>query len=180
MNTTRSSLKDAVIISSSGVTLVEIVIVLALLGIVFTSIFSFFSFSADTFNKAQTKSDMQNDALLAAEFITRELRTATVISLASDEIPIPKSDLYNSCLGLKKGYIKYYYKDKIRLITNGSIQQLSLSLNKNTNILEFSIIAGESEDQYRINSKISLVNLEELPNENSSGAWVHYYSPFID
>ena len=89
MNTTRSSLKDAVIISSSGVTLVEIVIVLALLGIVFTSIFSFSHLVLIHLIKHR-RNRICKMMHYCAEFITRELRTATVISLASDEIPIPK------------------------------------------------------------------------------------------
>jgi len=178
MNTLIPQIKLKSIFENKGFSLVEIVITLALLGIILVPIFSFYFFGANTYEAAQKKSNIQNDILIAAEFITKELRTATAISLV--ETPNQNKGLYNSSIGLKKGCIEYNYNNISKPLTNSNIVELNLTLKKNSNILEFYIIGEEGKDQYRIHSKVTLLNLEKLPVQDSSGVWVHYYNPFLE
>jgi len=178
MNTLISRLKLKRISETKGLTLMEILITLALLGIILVPIFSFYFFGTNTYEAAEKKSNIQNDVLLAAEFITKQLRT--VIDIFLDQTPNQHKDLYNGSIGLKDGCIEYYYNDKSKLITNSNIVQLSFTLKRKSNILEFHIMGGEGEDQYRIDSKVTLLNLKTLPEQDYSGTWVHYYNPSLE
>ena len=70
MNTLISRLKLNSILETRGLTLIEILITLALLGIILVPFFSFYFFGTNTYEAAEKKSNIQNDVLLAAEFIT--------------------------------------------------------------------------------------------------------------
>ena len=104
MNTLISKLKLNKIIETKGLTLIEIIISLALLGIILVPIFSFYFFGANIYKAAEKKSKVQNDILFAAEFITKELRTATDIYL--NKTLNQNKDLYNCSIGLKNGCIE--------------------------------------------------------------------------
>lgn len=178
MNTLISKLKLNKIIETKGLTLIEIIISLALLGIILVPIFSFYFFGANIYKAAEKKSKVQNDILFAAEFITKELRTATDIYL--NKTLNQNKDLYNCSIGLKNGCIEYYYNNKSKPLTNSVIIELSFTLKRNSNLLEFHIIGEEGKGQYRIDSKVTLLNLEKLPEQDCTGNWIHYFNPSIE
>ena len=73
--------------------------------------------------------------------------------------------------------IEYHYKGKSKPLTNSNIIEFNLALNKDSNLLEFNIIRGGRWKTVYIYSSITLLNLEEIPTQSSSGIWVHYYNP---
>ncbi|MFY9426829.1 MAG: hypothetical protein GX054_00810 [Clostridiales bacterium] len=164
-------------LGTKGLTLVETVMALALLGIVLVSVFTFYFFATNTYTVAQKKSNVQHDVLFAAEFVSNELRTAMAIDLSMYEKINQGNEAYNCSIGLKDGYIEYHYKGKSKPLTNSNIIEFNLALNKDSNLLEFNIIGEEDGKQYSIYSSITLLNLEEIPTQSSSGIWVHYYNP---
>lgn len=179
MDTSILRLKSQIVRKNDGITLVELIIVLALLGFVFSSIFSFYFFSNKIFTTAQKKSDIQHEATLAAEFITKELRTSTLVDISLDEGPPQSSESYNSYIGLRDGYLEYWHEGKNILLANGNIVALNLVINKNSNLLEFHIRSHQEEQEYSIDSRVILLNLKELPNQDISGNRVYYFKSDI-
>lgn len=59
-----------------GFTLIELVIVIAILGIVIYLGFSFFSFGNRSFSRGQDQSSIQHSVRMASRYITDEIRTA--------------------------------------------------------------------------------------------------------
>lgn len=66
-----------------GFTLIELIIVIALISIVVATIFSFFMFNLRTFNRGENMAQVQFDVRMASEFVTNELRNVNVISLTN-------------------------------------------------------------------------------------------------
>lgn len=163
---------------SKGVTLIELVIVLALMGIVTAAIFSFYSFSVDTFNTAKNKSDIQQDILIAANFITNELRTATDVYISYGEVPINDNGIGYAYIKLKNNQLVHGYGDTVsRTIVKTNIKDIHYVLDPETNIMKFYIIGVEGGQLYSIESEVSLLNLGE-PNTNGLlGSCVYYQKP---
>ncbi|HZJ57331.1 MAG TPA: prepilin-type N-terminal cleavage/methylation domain-containing protein [Clostridia bacterium] len=167
----------AVATSKRGVTLIELIMVLALMAIVFTSIFSFYSFNLGIFGRAQNKSDIQHDVLLVSEFITKEVRTATGISLSSRPPQDNDKESYNSFIGLYQDGVEYHYDKGYRQIANTNIMDLNLVLSPNSNLLKFHITGEKDGEEYRIDSNVSLPNLADMTDEEISGSWIYYNKP---
>ena len=163
--------------SKKGVTLIELIMVLALMAIVFTSIFSFYSFNLGTFGRAQNKSDIQHDVLLVSEFITKEVRTATSISLSYHPPQDNDKQCYNSIIGLRQDSIEYYFDEEYRQIVNANIMDFDLALSPNSNLLEFHITGEKDGEEYKIDSKVFLLNLTDMSDEELSGSWIYYNKP---
>lgn len=66
---------------SNGFTLIEIIIVIAILGIVLTMAFNFFTFNLRTYNKGENRAAVQFDVRMASDFITDELRNVNIVSI---------------------------------------------------------------------------------------------------
>lgn len=69
-----------------GFTLVELIVTIAILGIVLVAVFNFFIFNLNTFGKGEDLSAVQFDVRMASEFVTKELRNVTVISDTDDTL----------------------------------------------------------------------------------------------
>lgn len=67
--------------NKKGFTLIELIIVIAILGIVLTMAFNFFSFNLRTYNKGEDRAAVQFDVRMASDYITDELRNVNVISV---------------------------------------------------------------------------------------------------
>lgn len=65
----------------NGLTLIEIIIVIAILGIVLAMAFNFFVFNLRTFNKGENRAAVQFDVRMASDYITDELRNVNIISV---------------------------------------------------------------------------------------------------
>lgn len=73
-------LKNRIILNRRGVTLIELIIALGILGIVLAVAFSLFSFNLRTFGSGEVRSEVQFDVRMAAEHITYQVRNAREIS----------------------------------------------------------------------------------------------------
>ena len=172
--------KSKGIINSKGLTLVELMVTLALLGIVLASIFSFSSFLMGRFNIAQDKSNVQQDILMAANYITKELRTATRVKVLDNESSQIDRDLYNSYIGPKDGSLVYGYNEKTRKIVKDNIVDLNFTLDQELGILKFSILGNEDGQEYKMDSEVALLNIEKTLEGNTTGSWIYYYNPFLN
>ncbi|MGM0395603.1 MAG: PilW family protein [Bacillota bacterium] len=76
------------IVNKKGVTLIELVLVLALISLVLSGIYSMFIFGNSTFKGGSDQFDLQNDIRFALESLTNDLRYATkleIIHLTEEE-----------------------------------------------------------------------------------------------
>ncbi len=67
-------------------TLIELIIVVAIILVVMTAIWNFFFFGLNTFNRGNAKSIVQNDVRAVSDLITSELRNATLISVTKSDL----------------------------------------------------------------------------------------------
>ncbi|MHC1695270.1 MAG: PilW family protein [Eubacteriales bacterium] len=67
--------------NKKGFTLIELLVVLAIMGIVLTAITGLFVYVPTFFNKANTRSQLQSDAIALMETIELNIRTATAAQL---------------------------------------------------------------------------------------------------
>ncbi|GAB6182087.1 hypothetical protein JCM14036_34060 [Desulfotomaculum defluvii] len=145
-----------------GLTLVEIMITLALLGIVLAVGYSFYFVGKNSFDQGESQSNIQRDIRSAAAKITKEIRNADQISnspntfsgqkyysirLEGNQIII---DMVNS-----NGFITR------QSITSPVINTLFFEL-KPAKVLRFDVVGnnGKMSKDYRISSEVYLNNLK--------------------
>lgn len=157
--------------NNKGVTLIELLIVLAIMGIVFQVIYSIFFIGNKSFNTSKNKGFAQQDVRIASTYIINEIRTAKEIS--TDPIDILEGKYY--AFTLKNGKLC-----KETFNNDDSSEQI-LSLSSNLSKLEFNYIEGNrqgiiniivaaEEGQKGKDEQIYEVNfdvlLENIPNYN--------------
>jgi prepilin-type N-terminal cleavage/methylation domain-containing protein len=161
-----------------GVTLVELLIVLALISVVSIIAFSFYFFGVRTFAKGESQSQAQYDIRMASTFVTREVRNAVSFQL----VPIPTT--YAS--GFEYLYIKnnqlIHYNGTAITKTDGIITSHSFTLtsvtdsnNKPRNILKISLGATVDNQNYATDTEVVLNNIKTLPA--SSDVAIKYKKP---
>ena len=118
-----------------GFTLIEVVVTIALIGIIIPVIYNFISFGGNVFSKGTSKAESQNDVNLIAYKISNQLRTVSEISLTA-----------------KTGYTEYNVKSE-----HPNIDGIAYTLSKvnDTYMLNFSI----SESTHQVVSEIALNNV---------------------
>jgi prepilin-type N-terminal cleavage/methylation domain-containing protein len=122
---------------NSGFTLIEILLSLAILGIVLAAGYSIYSLGATTNQRAGVQSELQHDTLKVSEFITQALHGATevkILSSASD-VPATVSDDYNYIYLYQASGTTVYsviFKNK-----NGTTLLVNQYANANTFTLDF-------------------------------------------
>lgn len=166
-----------------GVTLVELLIVLAIFGIVLTCIFAFFIFNNKSFSIGENQSEAQYNVRLASESITRELRVADTIEIL-DGIP-DTFDVYKKYIFIDDNSIKLYMGGYEKVILKGTSNFTPvLTFNKkagNDKVLNFVIDGIKGSQNYKIDSDIYILNMEDKNSilGKSSGSVVTF-GPFTN
>ncbi len=70
-------------IDRKGFTLIELIVVLALIGLLITAIFSFFLFGNNTFRRSESMSRAQADVRIASDFISTQVRNASIVTFST-------------------------------------------------------------------------------------------------
>ena len=79
----------------SGVTLVELLLVLVVIGFVMAAAASFLSFGTRTFSISSSQARVQQEARLASTMVSQDLRTAIEVALyTAGTKPTPAADQY--------------------------------------------------------------------------------------
>lgn len=142
----------------SGVTLIELIIVIALIGLVLSAAFSMQLFGVKTFKKGEKDSNNQYDVRMAADFITKQLRFASTVKVLNS-FPEPKKGYYD--IYLKDGKIMYN-KNGVESAPIGisNVSDFTLTISEvDKNIIKFKV--GKTEDtKYDIESKVSILNIK--------------------
>src|SRR5665648_636326 len=97
-----------------GFTLVELLVVIVIMGIAITAIFSFFLSSNNFFIMGNNQRDSQNDARLAADVIMSEVRYATNAKIVS-----------SSEAAIATGNAIYLENNKLNIVKEGTLKPVS-------------------------------------------------------
>lgn len=166
--------------NNKGVTLIELLIVLAIIGIVLQVLYSIFFIGNKSFNTSKNKGFAQQDSRIAYTYITNELKTAKFIS------PNQLTGKYYS-LRFENGEL---YKDLYNEDGTKQIILISNNLNKvefihldvtSRGIINVIIVAeegkeGKDKQDYKLNFNVLL---ENIPNyEELIDADIIYYSKY--
>ena len=153
-----------------GMTLVEIIVAIAIVGIISTVIASVFIFGNKSYNRSETRSIRQMDVRLVAQTISKELRYAYAIVLFDN----------------KNFEVEYEYiyldeqSNKIMIKRSGTKEGVELLKGKQTfDEVNFTVKEGllkvsvESqnislENNYKLDATISLLNQKELDEDEGS------------
>ena len=148
-------------LNKKGVTLVELLLVFALLGIITTLAFSFYFFGSETFKQGEEQRDIQFQMRMASSFITDKVRNAKPVEIA--EISSFDNNYYY--FYLEDGMLKY------RQETSGDITELTDSIvtnstdlfeirkDNNKYLLYFVISGTEGDNDFFLETEILLNNI---------------------
>ncbi|SKB37769.1 prepilin-type N-terminal cleavage/methylation domain-containing protein [Acetoanaerobium noterae] len=175
--------------NKSGFTLMELVIVIAILGVVLSIASSYFSFGTKIFSKGGNRADVQASARLASIQISEELRTAKTAELLTTKpsLPISSGDKFNYI------YIdgnKIMYRDSNNVIRelfhSDDVYDLSLIFSKEGRTgVNFTIDMKVKENQYQIDSGVEALNIistDQIKPDIATGTYVaiRYSNPIAD
>ncbi|MBZ4665933.1 prepilin-type N-terminal cleavage/methylation domain-containing protein [Mahella sp.] len=158
-----------------GFTLVEVLITVALFSVLVAVVFSMYFVGTKTFTIAADQSFAQKYARTAADFISKELRTAKDIS--ADAGKFSGQDYYILQLKDKDGQ-RYLVKTTRTASGQTSdafivpLNQIAFSAN-NSNMVNINVTASDGRD-YDINFSIRLENISAVSIQQGSA--VIYYS----
>jgi prepilin-type N-terminal cleavage/methylation domain-containing protein len=151
-----------------GFTLVEVIISLAIVGIVAAMAFTFFNFGNRTAFMSFSKNQTQTDLRTTSEYLVSNLRNATEIELnPSVSIPINQTDPYDYIyFNFSSGKVVHssYNNDNTRIIQNigNGIQSNStfwVEKNGNVQTLGLNLHGKDREQNFDLQTSFTLPNL---------------------
>lgn len=152
-------------INDKGITLIEMIITLALIGLAVLLVITMMLWGSKSFYSAGAQSVLHKELREEANFITKQIRDSAEIEIVSEIDPDNLSDEYNY-IYLEDGKIK-----KITVVDNDAyaptnleveITKLNFSISNN-NLVRFSITGSYKGKEYTIDSSVvAEKTLEEL------------------
>lgn len=152
--------------NNKGVTLLEIIISLAIVGLLLTLTFNLFFFGNEVFAKGSEQYNVQTSVRLSTTSITDTVRYSTALFIESN-IPDTFENPYHY-IYYDNGSVYYNYIDidgtrKTRVL---GTDITSLTFNKQSNrLIGMSINGVERNQSYQINMDIGLPNMEMKNND---------------
>lgn len=157
-----------IISDKSGFTLIEIMVTLAILGMVMAAAYSFFNFGNKTFTMGEERSNVRYSVRMAADFITQQLRYATHVRVLAS---IPDVSEFATG-GTLKGYQAIYIKngtlkhinasgaEETKFYSDNGVTLGDLNFKLSKPYLQYTIPNDPaSNDKYSISSKLKFLNV---------------------
>lgn len=152
-----------------GVTLIELLIVIALIGVVLSVVYSMFFFGNRTFSQGETQYGLQSEAKFAIETAMKDIRYATNIRITDSTTPGPYETIiyYNNNSIIKK------FGESIETINfhNNSavtVPPLSFIMKNGNKSIEYKLNGKDGNRDFILKSEIELLNLQEFIVEGIS------------
>jgi prepilin-type N-terminal cleavage/methylation domain-containing protein len=152
--------------AKQGFTLIELIISLAILSIVMTSIISFFLYNNRVFAKGVDQFNVQSNIRLASDYITNQIRYATKIEIldtmdaAMISDPLNEIDAYASYIYYENGKIIRLSKYNSNSFFVGVGGQIEFSSSAPGEILHFNVTGVDTDQTYFIDSEVKPLNLD--------------------
>lgn len=151
-------------------TLIELIIVIAIMGFVIAAGFSVLLFGNNVFNKGSSQAEIQSDLRIASDAVKNELRYATEVTLlAAQETPVATySYLYISGNRLIQATTDGSGNVTTRNLTEAVLTNVAapFSLIVDANGVNFlnMVLESQSGDQaFNVTTEIILKNIKDLP-----------------
>ncbi|MCF6460071.1 hypothetical protein C3E88_03270 [Clostridium sp. Cult3] len=159
---------------NQGLTLLELILTIALLGIVSLLVFSFFQFNYNTFNKSVDKYDVQSNLNSCRRKIEGELKFATEINIYEERNSFKLDKNY---IFLDENTIKLQTSDgKLVNLLEGNILANSLQFKQKGNLLNLKLEAKINNEIFITDLSIELLNILDSNTDEKEGAVIEYTS----
>lgn len=157
-------------LNQKGLTLIELLATIVILTIVASLAFSAYKFGVNAFQRANEKSELQDEVRIASHVITSQIRFASEVQLLN---ACPKSfDLgFNYiCFNSNDSSIEEHVYDTAsathvtrRIVTKNVKDPITFSVEfgkTSSSILAYKIISNKNQQRFEVNSEVSLLNIE--------------------
>ncbi|NLW39654.1 MAG: prepilin-type N-terminal cleavage/methylation domain-containing protein [Tissierellia bacterium] len=155
--------------NNRGMTLIELLIVLGIIGILVQLIYSIFFVGNKSFTMGRDKGFAQQDARIAAEFINKELRTANELELEASELE-DRSHYYS--IGYERGkLIKKVYNDGLEdidrrtVIHIESLESIEFYRGDDIGLIKVIIRTMEKSEAFKLDLTILLENKPDMSGD---------------
>jgi prepilin-type N-terminal cleavage/methylation domain-containing protein len=169
-----------------GLSLIELLVSIGLMGIVILILFSIYLNSNKIFNKTTNQSSNQQDVRLVADYITREIRSAKIISINENDVKKDNNKYYALTYKIDSNdNKKYLYKKSIDTSTGSTEIKIGNSLNalkflpaSKNGMVKMSITDDEENQSYNLVFELSLDNINDvvIPTADTQGVETIYYA----
>lgn len=157
----------------SGFTVVELILTATLTSLVLAVSFSIYFLGQNMFNMGTDKSSAQENARIAADFITKDIRAAK--ELSADESSISNGNLEYYALMVSDGNLVKQVKQAGTVKSTVKVCPVDLVgfLASPDGMLQVSIDVSENEQEYELEFVVKLLNINS-PNVPSEVGAIYY------
>jgi len=162
------------IINQHGLTVIELLIAITIIGVVFTLVASFFKVSVEIYDEGHRQTEEQHAVRLATDFVTRELRNATTIEII-DTAPDSGSPEEFYIYVSNNKLVKYVTDtDTETTYTIGDLDDVAYNFAVSGSFLtvEFSSRVEASDPAFELVTEVLLNNISNAPDD--SGKYLGY------
>lgn len=166
-------------LNNKGMTLIELLIVLAIMGIILQVVYSVFFLGNKSFTISKNKGFSQQDARLVTEIVTKELRNAKKIDIDESKF---NEDYYTLEFEEENNRLIRRDKDKNKaptVIAEGSIEEILFNYSEEIDgIIKVTITTREKDEKYKLDFDILLENIpgyDKEPIGNILNSKIIYY-----
>ena len=163
--------------NSKGISLIELVLTIALLGIVLVAIFTFYLFNYNTFYSGVNKYDLQHSKTMINIKIEEELKYADTIELDKEK-PETFDDKNYIFLEDNILYIQHKKGNLTEAISDDKIIKInSIKFNIDDNYLTYTILGQSADEDVTINNSFELLNIKKYTQEDNNMQYIQYTLP---
>lgn len=151
-------------IKRKGVTLIELVVVIALIGIVISVVFSMFFFGRNTFSRGENQYDLQTEGRFAIESLSQDLRFVREIEIV-DDFSVASPDPYETMLyydSANNQIVKSFAGITTVYELNTSSVSPLVFKKSSSNRLHYMLTGEDSGQNFTVQSDITLLNVSDI------------------
>jgi prepilin-type N-terminal cleavage/methylation domain-containing protein len=164
-----------------GLTLLELLLALGLLGVVISIAFTFFLFSSNTYENGTKKASIQNDTTLVTNAITGQLRNATFVKVFQADINGFAFDTNYTYIYAKNGnLIKRTSTENILVNTTKDNVNCIINFSRSnppTSVLHSTVTGSSSSNTFSIDSEIQILNISNIDGGSAISGNIVCYTP---